>query len=478
MEKEKTNKKKKLVLGALAVLLLGGGIFGYKMYQNYQMQQLIDGGMASPEPTLPAIDQKTFEELPVGVIYEVPKELQEQYIEAAKAKYEKYGHLGPQQKSFFGNANMHDQLKAREDITPRDNNEPSDMLNDDMSLRYPDMFYGFIIHDDNLEGVNVDSLANKRYDGYREYNSVARAMNSILYIEDYYTNNGKIGNMSKSLESEYLAELSLSQLPRHASLQMMKEAMKSGLIESSKNADMIYLLFKYMAYHTTIGLNGINVYGSAHSMMAVDNIDYFHEADGITVDDALKYDVSKECTEAMPVFYYPVRVWKVDNNSIVVDIQMENGGHLQTADVLEIYVKLSQSNLSDESKEYKTGDIIEYSSDKYVVYGRLFNSDITQGVLSEYGSFPINYKSLGVQSLDYTTCHGLTYVPNEKAENLLRDFYTEVKEQLEVKKSPSTKEILRSVAKKNGIPYNDALAIYGTYYLQATTMISIPQINW
>lgn len=475
MERKITNK---LILCILAVLLLGGGIFGYKMYQD-KKQQDIANGLVSPEPTLPAIDQKTFEELPVGVIYEVPEELQNQYLQAAKAKYEKYGYLGQQQKFIYGKANMPDQLKEREDVTPRDNNEPSDMLNDDMSLRYPDMFYGFIIHDDSLEGLTVDTYANNRYENYKNNNSVSNMMNKILFIEDYYSKGGKISERRGTLENEYLSELSsYAGLKRYPSLQMMKEAIKSGLIESSNDADVNYLLFKYLAYHNMIGNNDIDIYNIAHSMMKVDNNSYFHEADGISIDNALKYDVAEECTDAIPVYYYPVRVWKIDNNSIVVDIQVENGGHLQTEDILEIYVKLSQSNLSDASKEYKTGDVIEYSDDKYVVYGRLFNSNITQGILSEFGSYPINYKALGMQTLANITHHGLSFVPNEKAENLLNDFFTEVREQLDNGETPSTKDILKAVAKKNDIPYKDALAIYGTYYLQSVRTINNPYVSW
>lgn len=477
-KREKREKRNKVILTLLTVLIIGStaGHFGYQHYLTQkEYQEGIDAGYISPEPILDAIDQKTFEDLPVGLIYEVSEEDQMKYLEAAKAKYEKYGHLGALQEVTTLKVGTY--LDKREDATPRRNEKPSDMLNQDFSLRYPDMFYGFVIHDDTKTKLWTDDVYPAMIDELQKYDRVSRAMNIILFMEDYYKNNNKAEKQDSAFDSRYHRIINKCEyLSDHPFYTVVSLALESGFLPTSKEQGIVKTLFTNLAIPTL----GYGVYGDQYEIAynenfnkpgVIDTFDYFHEADNVK-GFINKYNVIDEVEETYPVFYFPTKVWKVDNNTIIVDIQIENANNMNMFDTFEILAKLVQSNLTKITEVYEEYEWPEYDKgNTYLVMGRFFNSDLTQGVMPDMGFYPINYFGVGKGwFIGDNGLKGNYYVFNDKAQDFLRDYYSILKETLEADKTPFTRNILKEAAKKNNISYNDAMEIFITHYLMTTMM--------
>ena len=477
-KREKSEKRNKVILALLVVLAIGG-VAGYFGYQYYLTQKGISDGYISPEPTLPPIEQKTFEELPVGVIYEVPEELQEQYLKAAKAKYEKYKDLGSQQEMTVNHPGNF--LEKREDVTPRRNEKPSDMLNDDMSLRYPDMFYGFVIHNQEKTQEGEDWFFEVPLRLFKEENTASNKMNQILFIEDYYKNNGKIGEFYQNrggFDKEYFNGITDSSLSKYPYLTTVELAINSGLIKLSKDQGILKTLFTTM-YFPSLGYTGEDQYDIAKRIMYNHTTEHFKEADNVKgfID---KYNARDELPDTYPIFFYPTKVWKIDEKTIVVDIQVDGARGMNMFDTFEMLTKLVQANLTTITEEYEVYEYPEYNKDNtYLVMGRFFNSDLTQGILPDLGYYPINYFGLDSTFIgDSSFLKGNFYVFNEKAEGFLRDYYSILKEKLENNEMPSTREMLKQAAKENNISYNDAMEIFITHYLQATKFGDSGTVDW
>lgn len=476
LKKEKTAKRNKVILTLLAVLIVGGTA-GYFGYQHYLTQKGINDGYISPEPTLPAIDQKTFEELPVGVIYEVPEELQEQYLKAAKAKYEKYKDLGPQQMVTLSHPGNY--LETREDVTPRRNEKPSDMLNEDMSLRYPDMFYGFVIHDQELTQEGEDRFYLSFRETYKEDNTCSNKMNQILFVEDYYSNGGKIAYNAfpGGFDQEYLEYLTGSDISNYPYITTTKLAIDSGLMKLSKDQGILKTLFTTM-YFPALAYTGEDQYDTAKRIMQIHNTQYFHEADDVE-GFSDKYNARNEVEDIYPIFFYPTKVWKIDDKTIVVDIQVENANNMNKFDTFEMLTKLVQANLTTITEEYEVYEFPDYDKENtYLVMGRFFNSDLTQGILPDLGYYPINYFGLDSTFIGGSGyLNGNYYVFNDKAKEFLRDYYSILKEKLANDETPSTREMLKQSAKENNISYDDAMDIFITHYVQSTK-IAGSGVDW
>lgn len=488
------NKKKKLKKTLLTCLLIGGCYLGYKIYQYVEMQNLIKNGIVSPEPTLEAVDQKTFEELPVGVIYEVPEELQNQYLNSAKAKYEKYKDLGPQQTA-TDLWNPDHYATEREDVVVRGNKKPSDMLNDDMSLRYPDMFFGFIIHDENITGSRSEvweSYATNqpnldfRYDG-----AMADKMNQIFYVEDQYLNGGinfakAYGKNKEDLGDFYKTQLNDANVnaPHNPVLQSVVRGIESGFYGDNSNKD-VKTLFSYMYMS---GNPSLDQYDTAYHYMNNSYSSYYYNE--VTKIDLLpeKYNDVKNLDDTCPVYFYPTKVWKIDNNTIVVDINVVNGDRMTFDDITEILTKFHQANraydeiilMNDESRPIDDFiPYIELEDDTYLVLGRFFDAEgITNGIMPEYGTFVLNYQKIGDWYNGTTTYNerGL-FVFNKKAKEFLSEFYDILEEELNNNGKPSTQKMIKQAAKKVGISYQDGLNIYATHY-SLSTMNNNSSVQW
>ena len=473
-KKEKRNKVIKKVLAVTAVLAIAGGA-GYFGYLKYEEQKGIDAGYVSPEPTLPAIDQQTFEELPQGVIYEVSEEDQQKYLEAAKAKYEAYKHLGAQQTTDFQKPEIWQ--AEREDVTPRRNEKPSDMLNDDMSLRYPDMFYGFVIHDESITSSARKNATLNRDEEYNSNNTAVNKMNQILWVEDYYNNGGKIFQNYSSLERKYQGYVNGEAPSKNAPyMQIINRAIKANYFESDKEQGVVNTLFDYFAFPLS-AMDGQDWYDIAFDCAAITNNTYFNEAKNIIGFDE-KYNAFNEMPETNPVFYYPTRVWKLDENTIVVDIQVEGADNLSRYDMYEILAKLTQGNITKKSESFSIFNKPTVSDEEYLVMGRFFNSDLTQGIMPDLGTYPINYFGYNFYYVGNDGTYGNLYVFNDKAKEFLKDYYSILRNRLDNDETPSTREMLKKAAKQNNISYDDAMGIYVTHFLQSTRMGNNGSVNW
>lgn len=483
MEKEKEIKQKKNhdgLLWIITIALLIGGTVGYYFVNDYltekKKQEFIETGLMSPDPVQEAISETTWEELPVGLIYEVPEELQEEYLGYAKAKYEKYKDLGPQQRvSEYTDVPLV-YLEKREDVIPRYNEKPSDMLNNDFSLRYPDMFFGFIIHDEKITGNDSKYLAtSENRNAQFGENFVQDKMNQILFVEDYYSNGGRLyGN--ETLARKYLGSANGGQIKRPQQYATAR-SLKSGFLEEKKN--VVDGIFEYMFTAGNVVWN--DAYQDAYEIMAIKNTEYFKEADNID-DFPEKYNDVDSWEDSYPVFYYPTKVWKIDNNTIVVDFEVVNGDRMASADMYEILAKLIQSNQTTVSKnlDFANYETIEYSENMYMVLGRFFDSeDITNGLLAEHGTHILNYTTLNNW---YNGCWPFmdrgTYVFNDKAKDFLSDFYDLLENDLNSGKIPSTRQLLKKAASMNNISYNDAMSIYSSYYVYATMSVNSAPVDW
>ena len=455
-EKDKDNGKipTRFKILVLAFLLFLGGIWAWNRRYRFFDPTI------SPKPTLEAITQEQFEELPVGLIYKMSQEEKDQYYALAKQKYEQYKDLGPQQVDSGYMYNPENYAAKRMDATERPNTCPSDMLNEDSSLRYPDMFYGFIIHDESITGKTSKAIAGSRKGPFDYWNEKA---NQILFVEDYYLNGGKTSKNAGTFEWEYIGNANSEGQGMLPESKLINKAYKSGFMQLD-SSNIIRSIFNSMAIPTSYTLDA---YDTAKTIVAIDLSDYFHEADGLLEELPEKYNDVANWPNSNPVYYFPTKIWKVDNNTIMVDIQIEGGDRMTGDDMFEMMAKINQSNIGEGEKE--GNGRVKYTDDKYIVFARFFNSDITQGMIPDFGIQTVNYNAIGswMNGLQSTADHG-TFVFNNQAKDILRDIYKEFKTILDAGQTPSTRNVVQEVANKHGVSYVDALNIYVSHYCLST----------
>ena len=181
MDNEKETKKNKkiklstIIIGLALVAALGGGIWWTFIGSKPQGPDLV-------EPEKEAITQESFEELPVGLIYEFSEEEQQAFLELAKKNYEEYGDKAPDMWGVFNSDEFF--YEERWGITRKNNTNPTEMLNEDGSLRYPDGFYGFVVSN---RDYNLQAQENVR----QNYELITDAdinakVNQMLNVEQYY----------------------------------------------------------------------------------------------------------------------------------------------------------------------------------------------------------------------------------------------------------------------------------------------------
>lgn len=483
MKNEKIKEKDgKMPLWLKLICVLGLAFLGYKGYDTWKLNVAKKDWM-SPTPTVNAITKQEFEDYAVGLIYEVPEEDQKAYLEAAKTKYETYKHLGATQTA-TGVWNPEYYLTPREDVIARGNSAPTDMLNEDMSLRYPDMFYGFIIHDENLTGENskkwVNSCDNDDFFScqFRKEKNMTGKMNQIFYVEKEFNNGMKIHeHYGSTMENSYMGCVNGAVGQDYPEAELFRRAVKSDFYKPDKEIGVVRTIFQYMfattgsstdpydsAYHDMYNN------GSSYDFNEVKEIDLFPE----------KYNDVKNWEDTYGVYYYPTAVWKVDNNTIVVDIAIANGDRMCHDDMYEILSKLNQSNThlgNNSSTQLYPPQLLE--SDTYLVMGRFFDAkDITNGIVPEYGVHVLNYKSIDDWQNGLWIMHDRsTYVFNDKAKEFLKEFYNILEKQLETNNNLSTKKMIQQAANKTGVLYQDALNIYATHY-SYSFLDSYSSLHW
>lgn len=477
MDNEKeTNKNKKVKLSTVVIVLVlvavvGGGLWWTLIGSKPQGPALVE---SDKEP----ITQESFEELPVGLIYEFSEEEQQEFLELAKKNYEEYGDKAPDMWGVFNSDEFF--YEERWGITRKNNTIPTEMLNEDGSLRYPDGFYGFVVSN---RDYNLQAQENVR----QNYELITDAdinakVNQMLNVEQYYLvqNNGVGGAYSengKALSLDYGTDwdrflydyltpneegdgdkTSMGMLMNDTVRNLLKRAVDSGLLNAENiNTNKIFeLMYAPQFYFDAYELADEFRIGEHGLYKLVENMEGIPSA----------YNVINDIPDENVSYYFPTKVWKIDNNTIVVDVQIENGDMLGAIEIQEIYAKIAQSNTTETLNYY--GNVTELNDSSYVVYTRLFNSDLTQGVMPDYGVGIANYTladgwELGSNYGNYSP--GYLYAYNDTAKNVLRYYYSQVKSLMESGDAISSQRILESAAEQYDISYHDAVNIWGTYYI-------------
>lgn len=463
LEKKKSWKKWGTLL---AIALVCGG--GWFIYDSTKPKPVI------LEPTKPAITKETFDELPVGVIYEYSEEEKKEFIEYAKQKYNDFGSY-PTMQSKLWTSEPSDFDKSfyeqRPDVARRSNQSPEEMLNDDFLLRYPDAFTGFTISSKKNNGDyydwDVDSIRDV---------DINERVNQFLNVEEYYLIHNKGGggydftadkkypscdNYAEAWD-QFMDEYTLTSIIGNSGTPgfLTKRAYKSGLFNKENlNTNKIFELMytATTAYPEAYELADLFRTGGHWLTPLISGLENVPSA----------YDVVDQLPEDVVVYFYPTKVWKVDNNTIVVDVQVDGCDCLGALDTNEIFMKIIQSNTNDELNAYKsTASIPTMTDDSYIVFMRLFNSDLTQGFLPDYGIGVANYSHTDAWGLPLLSKQeGFVYSYNQTAQNVLRQYYAKVNELFDANMPISTKQILTEVASNNGISYHDAVNIWATYYI-------------
>lgn len=477
MDNEKeTNKNKKVKLSTVVIVLVlvavvGGGLWWTLIGSKPQGPALVE---SDKEP----ITQESFEELPVGLIYEFSEEEQQEFLELAKKNYEEYGDKAPDMWAYHNGMEFF--YEERWGITRKNNTNPTEMLNEDGSLRYPDGFYGFVVSNrDYNEPIQDDLIENGTL--ITEVD-ITEKVNMFLNVENYYLvqNNGIGGAYSENGHAlsvfygtdwdrflyDYLTpdeegsydETSMGMLMNVPIRDLLKRAVDSKFLNAENlNTNKIFeLMFAPHGYPDPYELADEFRIGEHGLYRLVDNMEGVPST----------YNVVDEIPDENVSYYFPTKVWKIDNNTVVVDIQIENGDMLGAIEIEELMTKVSQSNTTETLNAYGTGT--ELNEDSYVVYTRLFNSDLTQGVMPDYGVGIANYTNCSGWSFGYNYGGfgpGYTYVYNDTAKNVLRYYYSQVKSLIESGQPISSQNILEEAADMYGISYHDAVNIWGTYYI-------------
>ena len=472
---EETNKKnKRKILIVFIVLVLVGVISGTLWWT------LVGSKPQGPdlvEPEKEAISQDEFEQMPVGLIYEFSEEEQQEFLELAKQNYEEYGDKATDLSENYdltGDENFN--YDIRWGITRKNNTNPTEMLNEDGSLRYPDGFYGFVVSDRSYN----DKVYELIPEGNEEYPNadITAKVNMFLNVENYYLiqNNGVGGAYSENGHAlsvfygtdwnnylyDYLTSnddnednTALGMLINDTTRNLLKRAVDSKFLDAENmNTNKIFeLMYAPQIYPDPYELADEFRIGEHQIYKLVDTLETIPSA----------YNIIDEIPDENVSYYFPTKVWKIDNNTIVVDVQVENGEMLGLYEIEEINRKMSQANTTvtvDSNDE-----IPEIKDDTYVVYARLFNSDITQGVMPDYGVDIVNYIQCSDKAEYISSMLGYTYVYNETAENILRYYYSQVKTLMGAGNPISSQDILEKAANEYGISYHDAVNIWGAYYI-------------
>ena len=455
----------------IAVIFLGGMYVYVNKDKLFEPPKTLSENLPDISNDNEAITPESFAEMEKGVIYEITEEEKEFYLDYAKALYEEYKHVGVAQKE-GGSSGNKIYYQIREDVQRRKNEKPEDMLNSDGSLKHPEAFTGFVISNRHYA---FDYAVPGRDDSWTSpKTNVNRKANAFLLTEEFYLtyNNGNEKNYS---EEECLFVIPSSEEWKESTLESLNFSVDNPNGQNTLILKMINAGFFDTENKYTNKIFEMLAAGDWNSNIRVQNAydiaaTWMFDPAGESIVDGLenipeKYNIVNKLPDENVTYFYPTKVWKIDNNTVVVDICIVNGDMLDPIDTNEIVAKIVQSNTTKEISYYSSDGSIDQKDD-YVVYARYFFEDLTQGVFPDGGVSIVNYGTADSWNLVDGMGSGLggyTYVFNEKAKDVLRGYWGTVAKKLETGEKIDTQAILKVVAKEEGIPYKDALNIWATY---------------
>lgn len=457
------------LIGLVGVLAIGG------MYVYVNREELFPKQLAGDLPDISkdteAITPESFVEMDKGVIYEITEEEKESYLDYAEKLYKAYKHVGVAQKD-GGSNGIETYYQIREDVVRRRNEKPEDMLNADGSLKNPEAFTGFVISNKKYA---FDYAVPGRDDTWTSpKTNVNIKANSYLLIEDFlltYNN----GNKNFFNEDEGIFAINSPEVWREASIDALKMDISAYDGQNSLILKMLEAGFfegenKYT--NKIFEMLAAGRWDNPHNIQSGYDVaaSWIYNRRGEAIVEGLenipeKYNVIDELPDENVTYFYPTKVWKVDDNTIVVDICIKNGDMLDTIDTKEIVAKIVQSNTMGEISPYKNQSDLR---DDYVVYARYFYDDLTQGVYPDGGISIVNYATADGWDLVSGMGGGLggySYVFNDKAKDVLRGYWGTVADKLANNEKIDTLSILKDIAKKENIPYKDAINIWATHFV-------------
>lgn len=480
--KAKKSGKSKWIILFLVGVLAGGSIYFFTKGGNKIFQPTYTPPVVNKE----TITQEEFENLPVGVIYEFSEEEQKQFLEEAKKKYETYKDAMPeahsevcieieegkyechyevnepiqyaQNKSYMtGNENCFSGVRqdisylSRPDVIRRKNESPVDMLNNDGSLKYPDGFYGYVAYDNSFKDYGSKGLTTG--------DNITDKVNQILLYEDYYlTNNVANGNVRGEWMDFAKNKLKENQERYSSSSVLTDKYLKSSLASQEFSGTRSLVDYMFANDYEADAYQVAKEY-SKRDLSAYSIVDYMENVPS-------KYNVFDSIDKAGVAFYYPTKIWKINNNTIVVDIRIDDGELLKIYDVAEVQGKIMQSNT--EAWDMWEDHSVACAVNKYTVYARFFNEDMTQGLIPDFGTSLVNYGSCGDNYIlaDFDRIlYSSDYAYSDAAKDIVRRYYAILSEKYSNGESFSSKEILTQVSNETGVPYMDALNIWASYYI-------------
>ena len=450
----KTEKKKKTktIVKLCILLALVASPFAYQYFTNKPYTE-----PESPIPNdKPAITQQTFEDLPVGVIYEFSDEEQKQFLAFAQKMYEENKEGQPWYDGTDLVNNQDQFLITREGINRYQNEKPEDMLNEDGSLKHPDAFIGFNVSvKDNVDVYNNNIKISKNHV------DIDKKINQMIYYEDYFLRENANGNYKNNIINSSWEWYALGDLRGSSDYTvgntLIPIAVESGYTTiDNKGANMIY---SFMEFSST----DYDVYELLEYFA---NIREYEPNVGLPTMTNMtdSYNIVNSVPDTNIVYYYPTRVVKLDDKTVIVDIRVDGGEYVGYSSKCDIFSKIMQSNTTN---DHMTNWTRKEVGEDYTVFARYFISDISQYMVSELGLSPVNATSISSFRIHGNGNHHLDYdiVLNDSAKGLMKDYFIKIKETLANDDLVSTKEIMQEIAPKYGISYTDAINIWGLYMI-------------
>ena len=457
----KTEKKKKTktIVKLCVLLALVISPFAYQYFTNKPYTE-----PESPIPNdKPAITQQAFEDLPVGVIYEFSDEEQKQFLALAQKIYEENKEGQP----WYDGTDIDNKdqfLTTREGINRYQNEKPEDMLNEDGSLKHPDAFIGFNV---SVKDNNPAMLINSSTRLIANETKINKRINQMLYYEDYFLRENATGNYKNNIINGTWEWYALGDLRGFSDYTigntLIPVAVESGYTTiDNKGANMIY---SFMEFSST----DYDVYELLEYFA---NIREYEPNIGLpTMTDMTdSYNIVNSVSDTNIVYYYPTRVVKLDDKTVIVDIRVDGGEYVGYMNKFDISSKIMQSNTTNDHLSNWTQKKV---GEDYTVFARYFISDTSQYMVSELGLAPVNATSISsFWSIDGTGNGHPDYdiVLNDAAKSLMKEYFIKVKETLTNGGLVSTKEIMKEIASKYSISYVDAINIWGLYMISGLTL--------
>lgn len=429
-----------LLLAIPVGLLLGVGYLKDK--DNREILEKLD-------KKAPAITQQSFEDLPVGLIYEYSEEDKAEFLEMAKDPEFSAG-------QFF---------QETVELT----------LAEDGSLRRPEGFIGRL--ETNLDGKSkyesedmtehlvLDKMIESRFDANGL--DIDKVVNRILHYEEYWNNGGKVSvNFSGwkwLIDSNYT-----SLYDDFYGDEIMKRAMDSEFLKTDVGVN--HLPYEFMFFGPLIR-NPYYMLMEAANNQPDDN--YLSVQFNGLSSKLEKYNEADKYSGTVTTYYFPTKVWKLDDKHIIVDVQIENGSMLSTLDINKLVSKINYANaevVDQEDTEGQEAFMVNGTYDPetdFTVSARYFDSDITQGFRPDFGmSIANRYQGYGA---NFNTGHfRKDIVLNEQAKELLKDYYKEINRCMENNETISTLNILKELASKHNMSHEEAVNIWAVNYMQGT----------